>query len=168
MTSFSRPAVATFVAGSALLTIGVGIAAAAGTATPGAVVTAATDAPPAAVEDFSYPGADKVLADKGIKLFSGNGRIMLAECGAGAGQLEVWPRGMDRICFQVTGKGGYLSLEIPAVYTVKGTSYTTKIDMTVEGEKKSYDIPKDKWVQVGETADPAERDHTLVEIRSTN
>ncbi|MFI7086796.1 hypothetical protein ACIBUR_24765 [Streptomyces anulatus] len=39
--------------------------------------------------------------------------------------------------------------------------------MTVGAEEKSFDISKNAWTSVGETADPEGRDHLLVEIRSS-
>ncbi|MFI9269757.1 hypothetical protein ACIGXM_03400 [Kitasatospora sp. NPDC052896] len=167
MTPFSRNVVAAVAAGAVLLTAGAGIALAADSSTDTRATAATSATPPPAVEDFSYPGADRILAEKGIKLISGDGHITLAECGAAPGQLEVWSRSRPKFCFQVTGKGGYLALEVPKVYGFMGNSYDTQIDMTVANEKKSFDIEKDAWVQVGEAADPKERDHTLVEIRSS-
>lgn len=37
--------------------------------------------PPVAVEDFSYPQADKVFALTGLILKGGDGHIVLADCG---------------------------------------------------------------------------------------
>src|SRR5262249_5888829 len=39
----------------------------------------ADSAPPAAVEDYGYPGADHVFAEKGIRLKRGDGHILLAD-----------------------------------------------------------------------------------------
>ena len=121
-----------------------------------------------AVEDFSYPQADKILAEKDILLKRGDGHITLADCTSGTGFLEIMARDKaDRICFKVVGNSGWLTLEIPAVYAIKGNDYTTAVDMTVGTEEKSFDISKNTWTSVGETADPEGRDHMLVEIRSS-
>ncbi|TCR13649.1 hypothetical protein EV578_120106 [Streptomyces sp. BK205] len=135
-------------------------------ANPAALVAGET--PGYAVEDFNYPLADKILAEKNIVLKRGDGHITLAECASGAGLLEIMARDKaDKICFKVVGNSGWLTLEIPAVYAIKGNDYTTAVDMTVGAEEKSYDILKNSWTPVGEAADPDSRDHMLVEIRSS-
>ncbi|MDQ0910782.1 hypothetical protein QFZ22_006767 [Streptomyces canus] len=127
----------------------------------------AEGAPGYAVEDFAYPLADKILAEKKIVLKRGDGHITLADCAGGTGLLEIMARDKaDRICFKVVGNSGWLTLEIPAVYAIKGNDYTTAVDMTVGTEEKSFDITKNSWTPVGEAADPEGRDHMLVEIRS--
>ncbi|MER6789588.1 hypothetical protein ABT330_34095 [Streptomyces sp. NPDC000658] len=125
-------------------------------------------APGYAVETFDYPGADKILAEKKIVLKRGDGHITLADCAGGTGLLEIMARNKaDRICFKVVGNSGWLTMEIPAVYAIKGNDYTTAVDMTVGAEEKSFDIAKNTWTAVGETADPEGREHMLVEIRSS-
>ncbi|MFJ1847744.1 hypothetical protein [Streptomyces sp. NPDC088146] len=127
----------------------------------------AADTPPVAVEDFAYPSADKILAEQGILLKSGDGHITLADCASETGLLEVLSRDNDKFCFKVTGTTGYLALELAKVYGVKGNDYTVQIDMTVDNSEVSYDIGKNTWTQVGEAADPTKRPHTLMEIRAT-
>ncbi|MEU4872413.1 hypothetical protein [Streptomyces sp. NPDC021608] len=125
-------------------------------------------APGYAVETFDYPGADKILAEKKIVLKRGDGHITLADCASGTGLLEIMARNRaDRICFKVVGNSGWLTMEIPAVYAIKGNDYTTAVDMTVGAEEKSFDVAKNTWTAVGETADPEGREHLLVEIRSS-
>ncbi|MER6820466.1 hypothetical protein ABT316_13060 [Streptomyces cellulosae] len=125
------------------------------------------EAPGYAVEDFNYPLADEILAEKGIVLKRGDGHITLADCAAGTGQLEVLARDRnDKICFNTVGDDGWLTLELPAVYSVKGNDYSTTVDMTVGTEEKTFEIDKNTWTPVGETADPQGRDHMLVEIRT--
>ncbi|WP_151898164.1 hypothetical protein [Streptomyces sp. C8S0] len=120
------------------------------------------------MEDFNYPYADKILAERNIVLKRGDGHITLADCAGGTGLLEILVRDRtDRICFKVVGNSGWLTLEIPAVYAIKGNDYTTAVDMTVGTEEKSFDINKNSWTAVGETADAEGRDHMLVEIRSS-
>ncbi|MFJ7899366.1 hypothetical protein ACIQ6V_02400 [Streptomyces sp. NPDC096198] len=132
-----------------------------------AVAPVAGEAPGYAVENFNYPGADKILAEKNIVLKRGDGHITLADCASGTGFLEVWARSKDRVCFQVTGNSGWLTLEIPAVYAVRGNDYAAQVDMTVGTEEKSFDVAKNTWTAVGESADPQGRSHMLVEIRTS-
>lgn len=127
----------------------------------------ADEAPGFAVEDFDYPGADKILEEQNIVLKRGDGHITLAECAAGAGLLEIWSRETLNVCFKVTGDSGWLTLEIPSVYGVKSNEYATELDMTVGTEEKSFDVPANSWKAVGESADEQGRPHMLVEIRTS-
>ncbi|MFB7091221.1 hypothetical protein [Streptomyces sp. NPDC056296] len=127
----------------------------------------ADEAPGYAVEDFAYPQADKILEEQGVVLKRGDGRITLATCAAGTGQLEVYSRSNAKICFRVTGDTGWLTLEVASVYGVQTNGYDTELDMTVDSEQTSVDVPANSWQAVGETADPEGRPHVLVEIRTT-
>ncbi|MEV6358651.1 hypothetical protein AB0M40_38945, partial [Streptomyces hydrogenans] len=49
-------------------------------------------APGYAVENYDYPNADKILAEKNIVLKRGDGHIVLADCAGETGLLEVWAR----------------------------------------------------------------------------
>jgi hypothetical protein len=131
--------------------------------------TARSDQMPSAVEDFAYPNADKILKDRGITLIRGDGHVQLADCKDATDAVQVYARDQDQpFCFSVTGHGGYLALDLPKTYMVRGNDGTTKVDMTVPGDPtQTYDITKNAWTPVGETADPDNRDHTLIEIRST-
>ncbi|WP_398654085.1 hypothetical protein [Streptomyces parvulus] len=126
----------------------------------------AGEAPGYVVEDFAYPRADKILEEQGILLKRGDGRIVLAPCEPGTGQLEVYSRATSSVCFQVTGSEGWLTMEIPSVYGVKANEYATEVDMTVGDEEKSFDVPANSWKAVGESADEQGRPHMLVEIRT--
>ncbi|MDJ1641040.1 hypothetical protein [Streptomyces pakalii] len=136
-------------------------------AEPGAPAAAADELPPVAVEDFAYPGADKIFAEQGIRLKRGDGHIVLADCASATGLVEVWSRGKGKFCFRVTGNSGFLSLELPQVYGVKGNDYKLRVDMEVEGTEASFDVAKNTWTPVGESADPENRDHTLLELHAT-
>ncbi|MFF4582597.1 hypothetical protein ACFY15_30070 [Streptomyces sp. NPDC001373] len=132
-----------------------------------AMTAVADEGPGYAIEDFGYPNADKILAERGITLKRGDGHIVLADCGSATDLLEVWSRANDKICFRVTGTTGYLTLEIPAVFAVKGNSYSAQVDMTTGTEQKKYDVNKNAWTPVGESADKQGRDFMLMEIRTT-
>ncbi|MDQ0761702.1 hypothetical protein [Streptomyces canus] len=136
-------------------------------AATGGTSAVADEAPGYAVENFDYPGADKILAERNITLKRGDGHIVLADCASQTGLLEVWARSHDKVCFRVTGNSGWLTLEIPSVYGVKGNDYATTVDMTVADEEKSYDVEENAWTAVGESADEQGREFMLVEIRST-
>ncbi|WP_371675478.1 hypothetical protein [Streptomyces sp. NBC_01276] len=141
----------------------------AGTGAPvgaSAMGSVADEGPGYAIEDFGYPNADKILAERGITLKRGDGHIVLADCASATDLLEVWSRANDKICFRVTGASGYLTLEIPAVFAVKGNSYSAQVDMTTGTEQKKFDVNKNAWTPVGESADEQGRDFMLMEIRT--
>ncbi|WP_128377387.1 hypothetical protein [Streptomyces cavernae] len=157
-------------AGAAVLvgTVGVsGNGKAAGAAQAPEVASVAGEAPAYAVEDFAYPQADKILEERGFTLKRGDGHIVLAECGSQTGLLEVWARSKEMVCFRVTGNKGYLSLELPSVYGIKGNDYQTEVNMTVDNEEKTFDVDQNAWTPVGESADPDGRSHVLVEITTS-
>ncbi|MFF3577761.1 hypothetical protein [Streptomyces mirabilis] len=103
----------------------------------------ADSTPGQAVEDFDHPQADEILAEKNFVLKRGDGHIALADRVAGTGQLELLARNNSgKICVKVVGDEGRLTLEIPAVYSVKGNDRFTTVDMAVGTEEKSFDITR--------------------------
>ncbi|MFD9221431.1 hypothetical protein ACFWDI_15795 [Streptomyces sp. NPDC060064] len=152
----------------AVSTMAAGVATAVGA--PSDAPAAASAEIPYAVEDFGYPQAEEILKTQKIKLKKGNGNIVLVACDSKGGLLEVWSSqdAGSRFCFEVTGPSGYLTLELPSVYGVKGIDRTVSVDMNVPGTATdvSFDVTKGQWTPVGITADPQKREHTLVEIRT--
>ncbi|MFB8106115.1 MULTISPECIES: hypothetical protein [unclassified Streptomyces] len=129
----------------------------------------ATEIPPYAVEDFNYPQADKIKEERGIVLKRGDGHITLANCASDDGLLVVHSRTHGEICFRVTGKSGYLSLEIPAVYGIRSTPlHKTDVRLTAEGSEQNITLPKNEWKGVGQISDPEGRDHALIELSASS
>ncbi|MFB6862834.1 hypothetical protein [Streptomyces virginiae] len=141
----------------------------AGSSEPQGLATRAVadDGPGYAIEDGAYPNADRILAERGIKLKRGDGHILLADCSSQAGLLEVYSRKDAKICFKVTGNNGYLSLEIPRVFGVKGNDYAAQVDMTTGTEEKTFTVDKNTWTPVGESLDEQGREFMLMEIRTS-
>ena len=89
--------------------------------------------PSSIVEDYTHPNADTILAQYGLKVFKGDGHIMFdsaktydePECTAGLLQVEktldVEPYGMY-YCFKTIGTKGFLTLEVPGTFGVRGGS----------------------------------------------
>ncbi|MEU9148337.1 hypothetical protein [Streptomyces sp. NPDC048349] len=128
----------------------------------------AAEGPGYAIETYDYPLAEQILAERKILLKRGDGHITLADCASESGLLEVWARKSDKVCFKVTGSSGWLTLEMPAVYGIRGSAtQTAQVDMTVGTEEKTFDVPKEAFTPVGESADEQGRDHMLVEIRTS-
>ncbi|MFK8848189.1 hypothetical protein [Streptomyces sp. Ac-502] len=107
----------------------------------GTVQHAATDElPPIAVEDFTYPGADKILKEKGIKLVKGDGHILLSECSANDWKIKVEAnKNYDTLfhCFKVTGKKGYVTMELPDVSGIWTENQVVKATLSSDGKKKT-------------------------------
>lgn len=130
---------AVVVAGVATLgvTAGVGVL----RATAAAPGPAAAEEQSSLVEDFTYPGAAKVLAERGVTLKSGDGNLMLADCGADPNlppadlilvqSNDLSLPGNPNFCFKATGSSGFLTLEIPQVYFIRGENSRT-ITATIE------------------------------------
>ncbi|MGW7378714.1 hypothetical protein [Streptomyces sp. NPDC054794] len=130
--------------------------------------TVVDGAPGYAVEDYNYPGADAIKAQKGIVLKRGDGHITLVDCASGTGLMEVYSRKSEKSCFRATGPSGYLSLEIPSVYGVKGEAdHEADVKLTTDGATQSIDVGKGEWKAAGEAADPDGRAFVLVEIRTS-
>ncbi|MFI9065659.1 hypothetical protein ACIGQE_27990 [Streptomyces sp. NPDC053429] len=131
------------------------------------VASAAAETPGSAVETFTYPDAAKIQVEQGVILKRGDGHILLADCTSATDLIQILARGKGKVCFRTTGISGYLALEIPAVYSVRGNDYATKVDLTLGDDHTQYDVAKNAWTAVGESTDPQGRDHMLVEIRTS-
>lgn len=128
--------------------------------------------PPVAVEDFAYPGADAVLANKGIKLKRGDGHIVLADCDPAADQIRVHTvkdtaAGREETyCFKATTKTAFLTLELPRVFALEAADRPFSADLTANGETTTVNVSKDGFESVGEGTVGGARS-VLVEIRVT-
>jgi hypothetical protein len=124
--------------------------------------------PPYVVEDFTYPGADQVLAQKGIVLRSGDGHILLADCSADH-QITVWTRqnAEGRYCFRVIGSTGSLTLEVRDVHAVQTEERAVRASLTSNGKTTSVDVAKDDYKPVGEGDIKNPVPAVLVEIKVT-
>ncbi|MFB6572837.1 hypothetical protein, partial [Streptomyces noursei] len=143
------------------------------TVAAGAPQAADSAAPPYAVETFEYPGAAKILKERGIALRKGDGHIVLADCYASqdivvnSTELNNVDRG--RYCFKVTGTGktGYLTLEIPDVITIAAGDYLVQANLTADGQTTSVKVSKNDTKSVGEGTNPPGNRSVLVELRVT-
>ncbi|MFJ9742562.1 hypothetical protein [Streptomyces sp. NPDC101166] len=124
--------------------------------------------PPYAVENFGYPNADKILKEKGIVLRRGDGHITLTDCSA-PHQIQVWTlqNTEGRYCFQVSGKTGYLSLEVNRVHAIRTDDRAVRASLTTDGTTTTVDVPKDEYKPVGEGDQADPRPAVLVELRVT-
>ncbi|WP_050503079.1 hypothetical protein [Streptomyces monomycini] len=97
-----------------------------------------------AVEDFTYPGAEAILQDKGVKLVKGDGHILLVECAAKDWKIKVEAnKQFDTVayCFKVTGKKGNLSMQVPDVTGIWTENQVVHAKVTTDGKTKIVDTP---------------------------
>ncbi|MFC7221454.1 hypothetical protein ACFQLX_25285 [Streptomyces polyrhachis] len=123
-----------------------------------------------AVEDFNYPGAAKVLADRGITLKRGDGHIILTdattigEC-SDPSNIAVESR-MGIFCFKANAASGYLTLELPDTFSLWTQDHPVKATLTADGQDAVVNAPANDLTPVGESGDTGLRS-VLVEIRVT-
>ncbi|GHJ15260.1 hypothetical protein TPA0908_32550 [Micromonospora sp. AKA38] len=163
----------TFKAGAVAATLSLGLAVVALQQSS----SAAVDTQPSLEEDFTYPGAAQVLTQRGIKLLKGDGHIVLADCGATPNNPPAdlilvqsndfsLPAGKN-FCFKAKGASGYLTMEIPMVYFVRGDS-TNTVDAKVEVKDdptvvETEQVDPGEWQPVGEGQ--ARGTATVLELR---
>ncbi|MBE1497362.1 hypothetical protein H4696_004462 [Amycolatopsis lexingtonensis] len=166
-----------------LVITAVGVAGAAGVVTAQGSETTTSDQQPSLVEDFSYPGAAKILADDHVQLISGDGHIVYTACPTGQdtiGVIQVKTTEAvgsslnGRVCFKVLGASGELTMKIPAVYSIRadglsaGQGHKLKASLTTDaGVHSTVDVPSDGITQVGVGADPNGDPTTLLELVAT-
>lgn len=156
----------------------------------GILVAQANQAPaaedqPSAVEDYSYPGREKILAEDNVKLVSGDGHIIYADCDqpptGPIGLIEVHStditvgKGEDGVvCFKVIGSNGFLTLLLPDVFEVygdgrqPGTGHKGKAEVVSQssGQHKIVDLNPSGSAQVG-VGSPGGEPSTLLRLEIT-
>ncbi|MFI9187176.1 hypothetical protein ACIGXG_33735 [Streptomyces goshikiensis] len=143
-------------------------------AAPGTPAATSADTPPFAIEDFSYPNADRILTEKGIKLIKGDGRLLLADCNPSVPQIKVRTVSdaatgrAGAYCFAATSASGFLTLEVPRVTSLETADRPISADLIAEGQKKTIDVAQDDFKPVGEGDLPSGAKRSLlVELRVT-
>ncbi|MER7078498.1 hypothetical protein SAMN02982929_00764 [Saccharopolyspora kobensis] len=130
-----------------------------------AASSALSATPPPAVEEFNYPGADQIFAERGIRLLKGDGKIALADCATEGPVIRVKSVTLRDSCFRVVGASGWLTMEIPRVFAIQGGSHNVTARITTDGKTEAVDISPGEYTPVGEgeSKDPA----TLVELHAS-
>ncbi|MFJ8603559.1 hypothetical protein ACIREM_33595 [Streptomyces shenzhenensis] len=135
-------------------------------------VSAASETPPYAVEDFNYPGAARILETEGIQLKRGDGHILLADCDSTVDQIRVYTVKDSTVgrkanyCFRATASSGYLTLELPRVFALETGAHPISADLTANGATTSVAVAQGGFESVGEGTVGGARS-VLVEIRVT-
>ncbi|MFJ9952121.1 hypothetical protein [Kitasatospora sp. NPDC091207] len=130
-----------------------------------AAASADPDLQPPAVEDFAYPGAAEILQERNIKIIRGNGFLLLADCNPAAQQIKVYTTNGDA-CFQATGPGGFLTMEIPRVFALEAADHPISANLTAAGATQNVTVAQGGYKSVGEGTIGGSRS-TLVELRIT-
>lgn len=126
----------------------------------------AAEAPPPAVEQYNYPGADQIFTERSIRLLRGDGNIVLVDCGAEKTVIKVEAVEVGISCYEVLGETGWLTLEIPRVYTIEGDEHNVVAHLTSNGKTQVVDIDPGEHTSVGEgqaDGDPS----TLVKLHAS-
>ncbi|GGQ77484.1 hypothetical protein [Couchioplanes azureus] len=118
------------------------------------------------VEDYTYPNGD---ATPGIKLFRGNGRILLVECAKGGANLVRVRSSVQlaEFCFEVKGPEGYLALELRQTYQIRRHgAHKIEAEVTINGapQPEPVAVPETTWATLPVTPGAG---NTLVELRSS-
>ncbi len=168
------------------------VAAAAAVALAGGTIAAvsatgqesATDDQPSIVEDFTYPGAAQIQASDKVELLSGDGHIVYTDCPSGPDTVGlimvrttdlVGPAGDGKVCFHVLGRSGYLTMKIPAVYSIRGDGlqagqgHKLKATLTTNGTTTTtVDVNPSGTTQVGITTNPPGDPTTLLRLDASS
>ncbi|MFD6425434.1 hypothetical protein [Streptomyces sp. NPDC060198] len=166
----ARKAIYSAVLGSVITLCGLGWAASADS--PVHQLTSTSDTPPSAIEDFTYPNADSILAEKGILLKKGDGSIILADCDDAADQIRVLTVEDEEegrngtYCFEASAPAGYLTMEVSRVFALEAADHPISADITALGQTATVNVAKGGWKSVGEGTIGGP-ESMLVEIRVT-
>lgn len=129
------------------------------------------------VEDFAYPGADAILAEHGLKVFTGDGHVVPVSsgefgsgtCAPGLIQVETMveeePYGAY-YCFRTSGTRGFLTLEVPHTFLLRGGD--KPVEATAElasGAEETYEVAPNTSVAVDPGEGSAMPQAILVELR---
>ncbi|UUN25525.1 hypothetical protein [Streptomyces sp. FIT100] len=124
---------------------------------------------PLAVEDFNYPGADKLLQERQITLKRGDGHIILTditdknECWADPANILV-ESFLGNFCFRTNATTGYLTMELPKTFNLWTGDQPIQATLTAEGEETVVQAPANELTTVGIAGDTGKQS-ALVEIR---
>lgn len=104
----------------------------------------AAGVPTSVVEDDAYPGADQIFAERGIRLLKGDGQIRyVADCGSASNlfRVESLVGSAGAVyCFEVRGPRGYLTMDIPQVYLLWGTTVPVVAKATYQGTTETVTV----------------------------
>jgi hypothetical protein len=128
----------------------------------------ADEAQPSIEENYDYPDAAKIEAERGIKLIKGDGHIVFVDCATSGTLIQVWSKTSDeRFCFHVTKPNGYVTMELPDVYYIRGDDHDVVAKVTIDDETESVELEQNTWNPIGEGTSPDSGSATLLELRAS-
>lgn len=153
-------------------TMATGVAAAVtGQDDSGSTAPPSIESPMALVEDYSYPGADHIYAERGIRLIEGDGNILLlpeGQCGSVAQPVVVYSSEVtDKFCFDVQNSEGYLTMRVPDVYLMKGDNHTINATITVGDETTVKQLKEDGFTPIGKGTSQDSPTATLLKLEAS-
>ncbi|MFF4378321.1 trypsin-like serine protease [Kitasatospora sp. NPDC001547] len=128
--------------------------------TASADTTPAPAAAPATVETFSYPDAQRILAERGITLTRGDGGITLTDCADGNYQIKLGAITPDKtdgdvVCFKAPGASGYLALSIPDAYRIHTYDRSIRASLSTNQQPvETVDVAANTSKGIGQSIDP--------------
>jgi hypothetical protein len=145
---------------------------------PVAAVAPPTNPLKSIVEKRDYPGAAQILAEHGLKLFRGDGHVLFVtsrpiaggvQCDAGQIQVEMpsaTPPYGTFYCFRTVGTHGYLTLEVPGTFLIRGGSVATEATAELsDGTEQTFEVPPNAVVPIDPGEGPDLPQAVLVELR---
>jgi len=129
---------------------------------------AVDDDPPVAVEDGSYPGADQIFEETGLRLLKGDGHLLWIKCTSSLDDsISVERLGGKRICFQALGRGGYLTLELPRVYGIRSSAgYSLTATFITDDETSTISVDPSSRKGIGKGISWDNGEATLVTLKA--
>ncbi|MER5266695.1 hypothetical protein ABTZ99_31845 [Actinosynnema sp. NPDC002837] len=128
--------------------------------------TTAADEQQSLVEDYAYPGKERVELEYGFRLVAGDGHVLHVDCAQPpsgpvrfievySSDLNVGRNDEGRVCFKVLDTG-YVTMLLPDVYEIRGDGYEpgaghngTAEVVGESGQHKTVALDPDGSIQVG-------------------
>lgn len=114
------------------------------------------------IEPGTYPGADKIAAQKQILLKDGDGQIIYTQCTGAPDQIQITGSVRPDVCFQPLGPSGWLRMEITDSFGVKAGAKSLDVKSIDEGKEKTTEIPATEFIPVMNKTNS--KDVTVIEI----
>ncbi|NLU80931.1 hypothetical protein HCA58_21740 [Micromonospora sp. HNM0581] len=137
----------------------------------------AADTQPSLEEDFTHPGAARILEEHGLEVFKGDGRIWFdtsrtfdtgPQCAVGDVQVEQLldapPYGIW-YCFKTKGTDGYLTLKVPGTFGVRGGNQPLTAKAELPDGVETFNIGANQSVPIRPGSGDDMPQAILVELR---
>ena len=147
----------------------------AGMGSGGAWGAGSGDVMPETVEDGSYPDAEAIYTEYGLRLLTGDGGIVFARVGSADDQCDKKQIQVERVgaagtqwrifCFDTVAPKGLLTLEVPGTVAIRSGDDPVQATVSLPGEKKVYQIAAADMISTDSGSDLGLSSAVLVELR---